>query len=227
MQAAIKTAQATIQWDRSTTPGMKADIQLLQKREEVGQLLVEYRVKVSGAPHDQSYTLMAWPVTVRSPVTFMDGLAIAQDGTIGCPATSTGSCAQRIKGGELRLTYRAAKGEIFRHALVSADQKSRIFFSIVPDPIQASDKSCSLEVMRLSPHFELVLVRGHGFTPQEDMSFHEQSYQEIHDLTVKADDQSEFQAPLTPSVKGRTSGTANVTVTGKACAPTVSFDWGQ
>jgi len=224
---ATRTAQATIHWEESTTPGLKVQVELLQKLVEQGHLLAQYHLKVSGAPHDQPFTLMAWPVTRSEPGAIMNGLAVAQDGTVGCPANSPGSCVQRYKGAELRLIYEAGQGEIFRHALVSADQKARIFFSIVPDPILASDRACSLEVVRLSPNFELVLVRGKGFQPGEDLRFHTQSYQEVHDLPAKADAKGEFQAQLTPSVKGRVAGTTDVTVAGKACTPTISFNWGQ
>jgi hypothetical protein len=227
MARATKVAQATIRWDDSSTPGMKAEIELLKKREAEGRLLVQYRIKVSGAPHNQPFTLMAWPVTRNDPAAVMDGLAVAQDGTVGCPANSTGSCARRFKGAELLLDYEATKGEIFRHALISADQKARIFFSIVPAPILASDQGCSLEVVRLDPNFELVLVRGKGFQPGEDLRFHEQSFQEVHDLPVKVDAKGEFQAQLTPAIKGRVGGTSNVAAAGKSCLPTISFDWGQ
>lgn len=224
---ATKTAQATIHWDESSTAGLKVQAELLQKREANGRLLVQYRVKVSGAPHDQPFTLIAWPVTRIAPGAIMDGLAVAQDGTVGCPANSSGTCVQRFKGAELVLSYEAAKGEIFRHALMSADQKSRAFFSIVPNPILATDQGCSLEVVRLDPNFELVLVRGKGFQPGEDLRFREQSFQEVHDLPVKADAKGEFQAQLTPGVKGRVGGTSDVVVQGKACLPSVSFNWGQ
>ncbi len=227
MAQAAHTAQATIRWDQSSTPGMKATMQFLDKRDAGGLLVSEYHVKVSGAPHNQVYTLMTWPIMLSGPVRLMDGLVVARDGTVGCPPDSTASCAKEFKGAELRLAYSPVKGEIFRHALVSDDQKSRIFFSLVPDPILTNDKACSLEVVRLSPLFELVLIRGRGFPPDETLRFHEQSYQEVHDLPVTANDEGEFQAQLTPKVKGRTTGTADVVVTSKTCAPTISFDWGQ
>jgi len=224
---ATKTAQATIHWDESSTEGVTVQTELLQKRDAGTRVVVQYHIKVNGAPHDQPFTLMAWPVTRSEPGAIMDGLAVAQDGTVGCPANSPGSCVQWFKGGELVLRYEATKGEIFRHALISADQKSRAFFSIVPSPILSSDQGCSLEVVRLSPNFELVLVRGKGFQPGEDVRFHEQSFQEVHDVPVKADTKGEFQAQLTPAIKGRVGGTSNVTAAGKSCMPTIAFDWGQ
>ena len=91
-----------------------------------------------------------------------------------------------MKGAELKLTYTPGIGEIYRHALISEDHTTRIFFSIVPAPMVEQDKTCSLEIVRLSPRFELALIRGKGFTPGELISFHTQSYQEAHDSQTKS-----------------------------------------
>jgi hypothetical protein len=89
------------------------------------------------------------------------------------------------------------------------------------------DKGCSLEIVRLSPRFQLALIRGKGFTPGELISFHTQSYQEAHDSQTKINPQGEFWATLTPFVQARTMGTTQVVVKGKSCAPTLSFEWGS
>lgn len=227
MARAEKTAQATMNWDQSSTAGMTAEAQLIKQFEVNGKAVMDYRLKVVGAPHDRFFTLMAWPVTLSQPVAAMEGLVVATDGTVGCPADSTKSCAEHIKGKELHLSYVPTTGEIYRHALVSEDHQARIFFSIVPEPMIASDKACSLEVVRLSPQFELVIVRGKGFAPGESLRFHTESYQENHDAQVTADARGEFQAHVTPTVKGRVSGTTAVAVAGKNCSPNISFDWGQ
>ncbi|HEY7404787.1 MAG TPA: hypothetical protein VIB39_14785 [Candidatus Angelobacter sp.] len=226
--AVTKTAEATIAWDTRSTPGAKADVLLIKKEQSAnGQPLVQYRLKITGAPHNKLYSLVAWPITTALPGTIMEGLAIAADGTVGCPPDSTRSCAQRFKGAELRLTYTPGIGEIFRHALVSEDHQTRIFFSIVPAPMIEKDKACSLEVIRLSPRFELAVIRGKGFTPGELLAFHTQSYQEAHDSQPKVDGNGEFWAMLTPFVRSRTMGTTQVTVRGQSCAPALSFEWGS
>lgn len=227
MARAEKTAQATMNWNQSSTAGMSAEVQLIKSFEVNGKTVMDYRLKVIGAPHDRFFTLMAWPVTLSQPVAAMEGLVVATDGTVGCPADSTKSCAEHIKGKELHLSYVPSQGEIYRHALVSEDHQARIFFSIVPEPMIASDKACSLEVVRLSPQFELVIVRGKGFAPGESLRFHTESYQENHDAQVTADARGDFQAYVTPAVKGRVSGTTAVTAVGKNCSPSASFEWGQ
>jgi hypothetical protein len=222
-----RTAQATIEWDRATTQGTKVNVQLIKKDQAEGKPMLHYHIKVSGASREKLYTLMAWPITTAQPFTMMEGLAIATDGTVGCPPDSLKSCGQHMKGAELKLTYTPGIGEIYRHALISEDHSSRIFFSIVPAPMIEHDKSCSLEIVRLSPRFELAVVRGKGFTPGEQLIFHTESYQERHDLQTRVNPQGEFWATLSPFVKGRTMGTTQVAVKGASCSPALSFGWGS
>jgi hypothetical protein len=222
-----KAAQATIDWDRSTVTGAKAEVLLLKKDQVDGKATMQYHVKVSGVPKNKYYALIAWPITISQPVTMMDGLVIAADGTVGCPPDSTKTCGQRMKGAELKLTYTPGIGEIYRHALVSEDKNSRVFFSVVPAPMIEHDRGCSLEVVRLSPRFELALIRGKGFTPSDQLAFHTESYQEVHDMQPKVNPQGEFWATLSPFVKGRTMGTTQVTVKGKTCSPALAFEWGS
>src|ERR1700756_15352 len=92
-----KIANATIGWEHSTTPGAKADVIQIRKDQENGKPVMQYRLKVSGAPHNKLYTLITWPIMYPEPGTTMEGLAIAADGTVGCPPDSTKSCAQRFK----------------------------------------------------------------------------------------------------------------------------------
>ncbi len=222
-----KAAEATIDWDKSTTPGAKVDVLLIKKDQVDDKAVMQYHLKVSGAPKNKLYTLIAWPITIAQPATMMEGLAIAADGTVGCPPDSTRSCAERMKGAELKLTYTPGIGEIYRHALISEDHASRIFFSIVPAPMVETDKTCSLEVIRLSPRFELAVIRGKGFVPGDQLSFRASSYQDVHDSQTKVNAQGEFWAVLSPYVQGRTMGTTQVTVKGKSCAPALSFEWGS
>ncbi len=226
-QRAARTVEATMNWEKSSSAGVKASTELIKKADVKGHQVFEYRLKVSGAPHNQIYKLMVWPVTMAAPVVMMDGLAIAQDGTVGCPANSTNTCAQRFKGAELKLTYAAAKGEIYRHALISQSKKARAFFSILPDPLIQTDKACSLEAIRLSPNFELVAIRGKGFEPGDNVIFRTHSFQDVHTADVHPDKNGQFHAQLTPFVNGRTSGKIEVSATSKGCAPHLSFDWGQ
>jgi len=222
-----KTAQATIDWDKSSSPGVKVEALLLKTQQVNGKTVMQYHLKVTGTPLNKFYSLTMWPITAPAPVRMMDGLEVAKDGTVGCPKDSNKSCGQHMKGAELILTYTPDIGEIYRHALVSEDHASRIFFSVVPAPMMEHDKACSLEVIRLSPRFELAVIRGKGFVPGDLLNFHTASYQEVHDSHPKADPQGEFWGVVSPFVAGKTLGTTQVTVKGKSCAPSLSFEWGS
>jgi hypothetical protein len=221
-----KAAEATIRWDQASTPGVKADVELLKKSDVNGHSTVEYRLKITGGSTTKRYALIAWPITYNNSIFMMDGLAIAKDGTVGCPKDSYGTCALHHKGQELRLTYSPGLGEIYRHALISDDKQSKVFFSFVPFPLIEKDKGCSLEVVELKPGFGLVLVRGSGFRPGEEIQFQASSYQDVHRASVKADTQGRFEAPYTPWVTGHTEGQSTVSATARSCAPKIAFNWG-
>lgn len=225
-QALSYFAQATIGWEKASTPGMRAEMVLLNKGAPNGKPVTIYKIKVTGAQPLRKYSLEIWPITFSNPGTVMEGLMIDTQGRVGCPAQSSDSCSRNFDGKEISLSYSPTKGEIYRNALISTDRKSRVFFSVVPDPILGRDGVCSLEVLRLQPAFELALIHGRGFKPGESVAFHSQSYQEVHDVEAKADQQGQFWVPFTPYVEGKTSGTTSVTGKSATCAPTVSFNWG-
>jgi hypothetical protein len=80
-----KTAQATIDWDSSTTKGAKVEVLLIKKEQAESKPVMQYHLKVSGAPTNKLYTLMAWPITIAQPATMMDGLAMAPWGARRIP----------------------------------------------------------------------------------------------------------------------------------------------
>ena len=225
-QELANMAQATINWEKSSTAGMKAEMVPFRKTVENGQNVVEYKIKVTGASKFKKYALVAWPITFPNPVTVMDGLVIDAKGAVGCPEHSNDSCSRNFDGVEILIKYAPARGEIYRNALISKDHNSKVFFSVVPDPIIHKEGACSLEVIRLQPAFELVLVRARGFQPSEPVAFHTQSFAEVHDVQARADEKGQFWAPFTPYVEGRTSGEATVSAKGGKCSTAVTFNWG-
>src|SRR5436305_13937180 len=120
-----QTAQTTISWDKASSTGMKAEMLLVRKGELKGHLAVTYRVKVTGAPENQRYVLMSWPITFPKPLALMGGLVINHDGLAVCPAHSADSCAKNFDGAEIKMEYAPVKGEVLRSALLPADGRPR------------------------------------------------------------------------------------------------------
>jgi len=144
-----------------STPGVSAEIREISKLNSDGRLEVQYHVFVTGAPTDQNYTMVSWPINARGPSATVEGLSLLKDGLISCAGRTPEQCGDPNKKDDpVELTFYPATGEVFRMALISQDQKTKLFFAIVPDPVAKSDSGCVLEAIRLMPKHELVMVRG-------------------------------------------------------------------
>jgi hypothetical protein len=171
-----------------STPGVIAEIREVSRVNSDGRLEVKYHVFVTGAPKGQNYTMVSLPINARGPSPLMEGLSLLQDGLISCAGRTPEQCGDPNKIDDpVELTFNPATGEVFRMALISQDQKTQLFFAIVPDPVTKSHNSCVIEAIRLLPNHELVLLRGKGFQPNEDLEFKCKSYDEEHVGHPKAD----------------------------------------
>ena len=205
-----------------TTPG--ATIEARETGRDDGK--VSYSIYVKGLPGDQLYTIVSWPVSKTSPFSAFKGVSIAPNGLVSCTGKLPGECtdASTKDQGVLQFTFTPVKGEPFRIALINGDAKAAIV--IVPDPITAEDKGCTLHAVRLLPKFELAYFSGSGYPPNSDVSFKSQSYQEEHVVAEHSDSAGIVRFAMMPFVKGHTNGTTTITATGTTCAPTLQFDWG-
>jgi len=228
-QQAAKMANLTRDWmsGKLSTPGTTAEVHEVARSTERGQLLVQYNVFVKGAPEDQTYTLMSWPINAARPLEQTKGLSITSDGLVVCAGRTPEQCVGEKKDDPVDFTFSPGQGEVFRMALVSADGSAKVFFAVVPDPIIKTNRGCSLEVVRLMPRFELVLIRAKGYAPKEDLLFASKSYDESHEGQVKADTDGTYVSAMLPFVKGKPSGRTTVKLKGGGCAPELSFEWGK
>jgi hypothetical protein len=219
-QALIK---AHVAWKtKLSSPG--ASIQAKQTGRQGS--LVTYSLFVSGLPSDKVYTYMSWPVGQAKPSPVMQGVTIGKGGVLMCAGRTSEQCGDASKKDDpIDFTFNPAKGEPYRLALVSGD--NRVAFVIVPDPIFAKDKDCTLSVERLLPHFELAYFAGAGFPPNSDVSFDSESYGEKHPVKTKADNEGNIQFALTPFVSGQHKGTTTIKGVGMTCSPSIKFDWGS
>jgi len=97
----------------------------------------------------------------------------------------------------------------------------------VPFPIEASDKSCKLTVVRQSAMAEVVAVRASGFTPYEMLSVTTNSSADDSTHSPTALPDGTWQAMIGTKVPGQNAGVANIQVSGHGCRVSVSFPWGE
>jgi hypothetical protein len=191
------------------------------------QLVVQYHVFIHGAPSGTSFTAMAWPINAQAPSQVIDGITLGKDGVAMCDGRAPDHCGSAGKVDDpIAFTFVATKGEPVRLALVSSDQKITVMFGAVPDPVQKTDRGCTLQAIRLLPKWELVMIQGSGFKPDETVHFFSKSYDEKHEAEVTADNKGQCLSALVTSVKGKSTGRTHVRITSRQCSPDVSFEWG-
>jgi hypothetical protein len=231
--AAQRTVTATKRWLAGTmsTPGMSAQLREIARATVKGKLEVQYHVFVTGAPKDQMYTLVDWPPNAPDPSPSIAGLSVLEDGLVVCTGRSTDQCNNpdkpEKKDAPVKLVLYPLDGEVYRLALVSQDQKTKIFFAVIPAPIQATDNGCTLEAVSLRLKNQLVLIRGKGFQPNESVAFQSKSDEQTQTREASVEANGEYQLPLEPFVKGKDRGAMEIKLQGAKCAPVLRFPWGN
>ena len=120
-----------------------------------------------------------------------------------------------------------APGEPYRFALVSKNSKYRAFATLLPNPIEGSDRGCKVSVIRLMPNFELAFVRLTGFPPGTQVEWRGNSEGEVHDSKVITDASGYADIGILPAKKGKSKGKMEMQFTSPACSPKTSFKWGS
>ncbi len=157
----------------------------------------------------------------------MEGTSLGKDGVVSCTGRQEGECndPSNEDHGIVDLAFNPAKGEPYRLALVSGDQRAAVV--IIPDPIIGRDKECTLNAVRLTAHFEVAYLTGSGYPPGTQASFDSESLKEKHAITTSVDDGGNIRFAMLPSVAGHTKGNMRVKGVGMSCSPALQFDWGQ
>ena len=214
---AQQIAAISAQWmtGKLSTPGFTVETHEVARSNKSGRLSVEYNMHANGAPKNQALTLASWPINAADVAVLMTGLVVSAKGLV-----------LGADGTPVRLTFSPAPGELSRLNLASTDKTAIGSFSVIPEPMIHEDHGCSLEVVRLMPHFELAVIRAKGFQPNEDLQFASKSYDEIKDSQVKADGNGEYLVAILPFVKNKKKGTTTVKLKGAHCDPEISFEWG-
>ena len=203
-----------------SSPGTKTELREIERHEQNGNLTVSYAIYVTGAPRNQTYALVQVTLASHEPHALLPEVFIARDGLICLDAAP--DCVQPVS-----LSTISAKGEPFQGLIISKDAKYSVTVFVVPNPITSSDHGCNLEVIRLTRKFEAALVRGKGFKPNENLKITGDSAGEAVNASTLVDVNGSFNTALMPFVKDKQSGVETLNFKGSACAPAISFKWGE
>lgn len=207
------------------SPGVELRAVEGPRSHDAGGTVLVYNLVGKGFPPDLKYSLWGW-IPGHKPQKAIEGVSFDKRGVVVCSG-KPGSCTGQGLDDPINIKTTAVLGEPKRFAVVSDDGRVAGFAEAVPFPIQATDKSCKLSVVRQSPLAEMVLVRATGFVPYEmlNVSGHIGGLDSIHSPTVTPE--GTWQALIGTKAPGQNSGTAMIKVTGQQCTVSISFNWGE
>lgn len=212
-------------FENMVPPGTSIQAKEVSRRGESGKdLTVQYHIFVTGVPANTVFKYVDWAVNAERPTTRLEGISVGKEGILMCAGRTDEQCGDPSKPDDpIEFTFTPLKGEPTRLAFISQDLK--IGTVIVADPVDGSDKGCTLSAKRMTRSFDLAFLSGTGYAPNSDIHYRVSS--EISDdFTVKSDSSGRIRVSVVPFPGKKKEGTAKVKITAANCAPEVSWKWG-
>jgi hypothetical protein len=206
------------------SPGVALSLKEINRRRATDRTLVTYELYATGLPKDHTFTIFEVKISGQFNK-FLEGVTLDPDGRAIC-AGRKGTCSGGTPNSPIDLVLFAGKAEPKRVALVSEDGQLKGGSAVVPFPNAATDRGCHLESVIGTPKGELTYIQGNGFEPNEELTIDGESYGEKNHGVQKAEADGSYFAAILPGVLGKTSGSTTYRVTGKNCAPELTFSWG-
>jgi hypothetical protein len=249
--ALTNIARAQANWGPpESAPGMSLALKETgRKKNASGATEITYQITGKGFTPDMQLTMLRWPLN-QNIARVMSGIAVDASGNAVCGTPAPGPqaptdaasaaasgaakaepappCIRTMKPGTpVTFTTAAAKGEPVRVALVAADHKHGAAVTVVPFPIEATDRGCKISVVLGAKDAELVLVEGHGFKADPTYTLGTESYGEKRPFKVAINGKGQFIGALTPWAPNHDNGDTVVSYQSSTCNPSVSFHWGK
>jgi hypothetical protein len=223
---AERLAKFQLSWGPElNSPGASITLKEISREKIKAETVVTYRIFTLGLPMSSTYTLTTAGFDYIA-VPKLDGLSLDPSGEASCAGTKD-SCGTPAKpNAPFDLKIVAARGEPKRFGLISRDHQFKAFTSIVPFPASATNNSCSLDAMLLTPKAEAILLLGSGFPPNSEIRIETNSAGETRFTTEKSGGNGSFSKIQLPYAEGKSNGTIRITAQSKTCAPSLDFQWG-
>jgi len=208
-------------------PGVSVEVKQVSRTGASGKdLVVKYHIFVRGVPPETLFQELNWPVTAEKPSSELGGISAGKDGLLMCTGRTEYQCGSPKKLDDpIEFTMTPRKGETYRFAFVSDEIKVPVV--VVPDPIESTNRGCTLSAVRLTAKFELAFISGSGYPPNSDVHYSVSTNDASNDFVVKSDERGIIRTGVVPYSKDQHPGIAKVKVTQPECSPEVSFEWGK
>lgn len=228
-----KVIQGMINWDQAPAmpmnpQGLHLRFAQFDKRKTADGNAVVYRAYATGAPTNQRYSLVSWVVggqlQAMAPEVWLNNR-----GLLMCskPTEEQQNADSVAAKDEIDFIVQARKGEPKRYAIVSEDQKLLVPGTLVPYPIEAKDKACSVRALLASPNGEAYLLEGSGFARHVTIKVDSISAGEHQTANFQSSVLGELTATVFPFVAGKDSGVTEVHLSTPDCNLELKLPWGK
>jgi hypothetical protein len=158
-------------FENMVPPGTSIQAREVSRKGESGRdLVVKYHIFVTGVPANTLFKHVDWAVNAERPTSRLEGISVGKDGILMCAGRTDEQCGDPNKPDDpIEFTFMPLKGEPSRVAFVSPDVKIGIV--IVADPVEATDKGCTISAKRMNRAFTLAFLSGTGYPPNSDIHY--------------------------------------------------------
>ena len=232
-QAVVDMVKAQVQWDAGAADPTRPHLEFVK----FGELnrsdghFTQFRIFARGVAERKQYALAIWKIgtaiqklQVLSSPAYVNrkGLLLTRK-----PSADQEELESAEQGLEYDISVQAADGEPVRFALLSKDSKLIASGTLVPYPLQASDKGCRLSALLSAPEAEIVLVTADGFAPNTELGVEGDSAGELKQSQHKTDANGHVEFVELPYVVGKEAGMLTDAIKTPDCSVTLRVPWGK
>lgn len=229
----VNALQTMINWDRAPViaqnpQGIHLRFAQFDKRKIGDGNFIVYRAYAPGIPTGQRYSLIQWTVG-ESLQSVTDDVWVNDRGLLMCskPAKEQLNADSVPTENEVDFVVQAGRGEPKRFALISEDHRTIIPGTLVPYPLEAKDKTCSVQALLASPQGEAFLLEGSGFAPQVEVKLDSVSAGEHQTGAFQSSPTGQLTTTVFPFVEGKDRGIAEIHLSTPDCSLNVKLPWGK
>ncbi len=183
-----------------------------------------YNLTGKGFPDGVVYNLWRM-IPGKAPEILIKGVSFDQNGVLVCTG-KPGYCSGSGPDDPVNLKTTASLGEEKRMAVVSEDGKIAGFADAVPFPIAATDKSCRLSIVRMSPLADVVLASASGLKANQTLILSKRYGYESALEKQTAGPDGTWESLINTQVAMQPKGKASISISDGNCTVAVSFDYG-
>ena len=229
-QVVIDMVNSQVQWDAGLSDSKRPHLEFA-KLDRTDGALTFFRIFAHGVSEGAPYSLAIWKIgtpiqnlQVMSSPAYVNrkGLLMTRK-----PTADEENIESATEGLEFDVGIQAANGEPIRFALRSKDSKVFAAGTLIPYPIESSDKGCRLSVLLSSPEAEIVLVTADGFAPNTDLEVKGDSAGELKESKHKTDANGHVEFAELPYVVAKEAGVLADTIETPDCSVSVQVPWGK